>query len=57
MTEFLAMGGYAQYVWPTYGLTLIVVVINVVAARRRLRSVREALALKAARERRRRSQA
>jgi heme exporter protein D len=22
MSEFLAMGGYAAYVWPAYGLTL-----------------------------------
>ena len=28
--EFLEMGGYAAYVWPAYGLTLIVLVLNVV---------------------------
>lgn len=24
MTEFLHMGGYAPYIWPAYGLTLVV---------------------------------
>lgn len=24
MTEFLAMGGYAAFVWPSYGLTALV---------------------------------
>jgi heme exporter protein D len=24
LTNFLAMGGYARFVWPAYGLTLIV---------------------------------
>lgn len=28
--EFLEMGGYALYVWPAYGLTFIVLVLNVV---------------------------
>ena len=37
MTEFLAMGGYAAYVWTAYGITLLVLVLNVAAARRRLR--------------------
>jgi heme exporter protein D len=36
MSEFLDMGGYAAYVWPAYGLTLAVIVLNVVWARRRL---------------------
>ena len=25
MQDFLAMGGYAQYVWPSYGLFLLAV--------------------------------
>lgn len=41
VSEFLAMGGYAAYVWSTFGLTAIVLVINVVTARRRLRDARE----------------
>ena len=34
LAEFLAMGGYAAYVWPSFGLTLIVLIHNVRAARR-----------------------
>jgi heme exporter protein D len=30
LNEFLAMGGYAFYVWGAYGLTLIVLVLNIV---------------------------
>jgi heme exporter protein CcmD len=30
------MGGYAGYLWPAYGLTLLAVVLNVVWARRLL---------------------
>lgn len=45
MLKFLEMGGYAWYVWPSYALTLIVVAINVWAARRSLRAAqREARA-------------
>ena len=28
MSEFLAMGGYAVYVWPSYGLVSIVLWLN-----------------------------
>ncbi len=35
MTEFFAMGGYAGYVWTAYGITLVVMVLNAWAARRR----------------------
>jgi heme exporter protein D len=38
--QFLAMGKYAAYVWPSYGLTLVVVVLNIVWARRLLRQAR-----------------
>ena len=41
MSEFFDMGGYAAYVWPSYGLTLIVVVLNIVWARRLLTRSRE----------------
>lgn len=30
ISEFLHMGGYAFYVWTSYGLTLIVLIANVV---------------------------
>jgi heme exporter protein D len=37
MAQFLAMGKYAAYVWPAYGVTLVVVVLNVIWARRLLK--------------------
>ncbi len=33
LQEFFAMGGYAQFVWPAYLVTLGLLVINVVTAR------------------------
>ena len=41
VSEFFDMGGYAWYVWPSYVLTLIVVVLNIVWARRLLAKSRE----------------
>ncbi len=35
MIEFLSMGGYAAYVWTAYGITLVVLVLNIWFARRR----------------------
>ena len=40
MTSFFAMGGYAGYVWPAYGVALVVLaglVAESVAAHRRAR--------------------
>ena len=37
IAHFLAMGGYAVYLWPCYGLTALVVGLNLAAARRSLR--------------------
>jgi heme exporter protein D len=34
MQEFLAMGGYAAFVWPAFGLSAVVLVYNAWAARR-----------------------
>lgn len=43
--SFLDMGGYARFVWPAYGLTLIVLLINlvlpIVRERRLLRRLSE----------------
>ena len=36
MSEFLDMGGYAAYVWPSYAVTFIVIALNIVWARRAL---------------------
>jgi len=44
LSEFLAMGGYAAYVWPAIGLTLVVLVGFVVTSVRRLRRTRRQLA-------------
>jgi heme exporter protein D len=30
LAEFFAMGGYAFYVWTSYGLTLIVLLANII---------------------------
>jgi heme exporter protein CcmD len=38
MVQFLAMGGYAVYVWPCYALTALVAGLNIFWARRALRS-------------------
>ena len=35
MKEFLAMGGYAVYVWTAYGITAVVIGLNVWLAQRR----------------------
>lgn len=44
MSAFLDMGGYAAYVWPAYAVTLAVIALNIVWARRLLeRSRKEAL--------------
>ena len=37
MSEFLAMGGYARYVWPAYALVVLAIVLNIVWARRALK--------------------
>jgi heme exporter protein D len=40
--QFFHMGGYAGYVWPSYALTLVLVVVNwVVPIRREHRLLRE----------------
>ena len=36
MSEFLDMGGYAAYVWPSYAVTFIVIGLNIFWARRAL---------------------
>ena len=40
MKEFLAMGGYAAYVWTAYGMTAVVIALNVWAAQHRLKRTR-----------------
>ena len=50
VADFLAMGGYAPYVWSAFGVTFLVVVGNVIAARRRWRQTRARLELRLARQ-------
>jgi heme exporter protein D len=38
--HFLAMGGYGLYVWGSYGVAVIVVCLEIVALRRRMRAAR-----------------
>jgi heme exporter protein CcmD len=40
MLKFLAMGGYARYLWPCYALTALVVGLNIRWALHSLRSAR-----------------
>ncbi len=40
MSEFLNMGGYAFYVWSSFGLTALVLTLNVVLTRNSLRRAR-----------------
>jgi heme exporter protein D len=46
--SFLAMGGYAAFVWPSYALVLIVLIANAVVPHRRERALRERIARRAA---------
>jgi heme exporter protein D len=39
MIEFLKMGGYAAYVWSSYGIVAIVLLLNTVSAWRRYQSL------------------
>ena len=41
MSDVFAMGGYAQFLWPAYGLTLLAIVANVIIARRAHAAARE----------------
>jgi len=40
MNEFLAMGGYARFVWPAYVLTFVAVFVNIAMARGALAAAR-----------------
>jgi heme exporter protein D len=42
LSDFLAMGGYALYVWGSYGVTALVVAVELAALRaRRVRALDE----------------
>jgi heme exporter protein CcmD len=42
MIQFLDMGGYAPYVWPSYAIVIAGIILNIVWARRSLRQARQA---------------
>ena len=44
VATFLAMGGYAQYVWPSFGLTVAVLAGLLVLSRRGLKAAEAELA-------------
>ena len=52
MSEFFHMGGYAFYVWSSYAITLVVLVLNVVVPMRNRRKILAAIARRARRARR-----
>ncbi len=54
VSDFLAMGGYAAYVWPAIGLTLAVLIGFAVTSWRSLARTRRRLALLEAERRGRR---
>ena len=41
--SFFAMGGYAQFVWPAYGIAALVILGFAIASWRRLRAAERAL--------------
>ena len=54
ISGFLAMGGYAAFVWPAYGIAVVVLAALPIVSRRALRArQREVAALEAASPRRR----
>ena len=50
MNEFLHMGGYAAYVWSAYGISLVVLVLNIILPIRREQSLLQNIRKKLQRE-------
>jgi heme exporter protein CcmD len=48
MSELLAMGGYAWYVWMSYGAAAVAVIVEVAAVRARRRRAFDELRMSAA---------
>lgn len=46
ITEFFAMGGYAFYVWTSYGLTFVVLLANIIIPIEQRRQFLHSLSLK-----------
>jgi heme exporter protein D len=43
MSEYFAMGGYAAFVWPSYGVAAILLVVLFLLSARRLQGAERAL--------------
>ncbi|AMQ42215.1 heme exporter protein CcmD [Aeromonas veronii] len=54
-SDFMAMGGYAFYVWLSFGLTLVCLVGIIISTRMKTRSLLAELCSKQAREARRKA--
>ena len=54
-SDFMAMGGYALYVWLSFGLTLVCLVGIIISTRMKTRSLLAELRSKQAREARRKA--
>ena len=52
LNEFFHMGGYAFYVWSSYGIALIVLLLNVILPLRQRRKLLNGIARAARRARR-----
>jgi heme exporter protein D len=51
LSAFLNMGGYARFVWPAYGLSLLILTANVLIPIWRVRALRRRLKRRYERER------
>jgi heme exporter protein D len=43
MSEYFAMGGYAAFIWPSYGVAAVLLVVLLVLSTRRLQAAERAL--------------
>ncbi len=50
MNEFLHMGGYAAYVWSAYGISLVVLILNIILPIRHEQALLHAIKKKLQRE-------
>ena len=53
LEEFFNMGGYAFYVWTSYGIALLVLLVNIIAPLRQRRKLLDGIARTARRRARR----
>ena len=40
VSEFFAMGGYALYVWGSYGVTFVLLILEIIVLRKRSREAK-----------------